>query len=135
MRILLVLLCVIFANISVSQVRYIAHRGASYQAPENTLASTKLAWKLGADMVECDIYLSKDHQIMAIHDGNTKRLSGIDLKVGNSLAKDLRKLDVGSFKSEKYKGEKIPYLRELIGTTPEGKYLVVEIKVIAYKKQ
>ncbi len=128
MRIFLILLCSIFANISIAQVKYIAHRGASSLAPENTLASTKLAWELGADMVECDIRLSKDHKIVVIHDGNTNRVSGKNYEVRNSLAKDLRKLDVGCFKGEKYKGEKIPYLKQLIRTTPKGKYLVVEIK-------
>ena len=57
----------------VSQNTFIAHRGASYIAPENTVASAKLAWELGADAVECDIHLSKDNRIMVIHDKDTKR--------------------------------------------------------------
>ena len=56
-----------------AQVQFIAHRGGSYVAPENTLASAKLGWKLGADAVEVDIHLSKDNRIMVIHDSNTKR--------------------------------------------------------------
>jgi glycerophosphoryl diester phosphodiesterase len=110
------------------KVEIIAHRGASYIAPENTVASANLAWKLGADAVECDIYLSSDGKIIASHDANTKRTSGENLTIKNAPAEDLRKLDVGSWKGETYKGEKMPFLEELIATVPSGKELVVEIK-------
>lgn len=111
-----------------AQVEYIAHRGESYLAPENTSASAKLAWKLKDDAVEIDIHMSVDKKLLVIHDGNTKRTSGQDFSIKDSDSEDLRKLDVGSFKSEKYKGEKIPYLEEIIKTIPPGKKLVVEIK-------
>ena len=109
---------------------YIAHRGASYLAPENTVASAKLAWELGADAVEIDIYLSLDNKVMVIHDKDTKRIcKEEDNKVIKSTSSiDLRKLDAGIWKGEKFKGEKIPFLSEIIETVPEGKTLVVEIK-------
>jgi glycerophosphoryl diester phosphodiesterase len=110
------------------QVEIIAHRGASYLAPENTVASSILAWESGADAVEVDIYLSKDNKIMCIHDSNTKRTSGQDYKIKETGSNILRKLDAGSFKDEKYKGEKIPFLKEIIRAVPEGKKLVIEIK-------
>lgn len=110
------------------KVEIIAHRGASYIAPENTVVSANLAWKLKADAVECDIYLSSDGKIIASHDANTKRTSGQNFTIKNTPAEDLRKLDVGSFKGEAYKGEKIPFLEELMATVPPGKELVVEIK-------
>jgi len=106
----------------------IGHRGASYNAPENTVASAKLAWELGADAVECDIYLSKDNKIMVSHDASTKRTSGKDYLIKDTNSDTLRKLDVGSFKDIKYKGEKIPFLEEIIQTVPSGKELVIEIK-------
>ncbi len=111
-----------------SQVQYIAHRGASFLAPENTMASAKLAWSQGVDAVELDIYLSKDSKIVVIHDGNTKRTSGQDFKVKETESKILRKLDVGSYKDEKFKGERIPFLTEEIDAIPKGKMLVVELK-------
>ena len=111
-----------------AQVSFIAHRGASFLAPENTVSAARLAWKLGADGVEIDIQLTADQKIMVIHDANTKRTSGEDFVIKNSSSKKLRKLDVGSFKDEKYKGEKIPYLKEIIATVSPGKKLVVEIK-------
>lgn len=121
------------------QVEIIAHRGASCLAPENTIAASKLAWKLGADAVEVDIHLSKDNKIMCIHDSNTRRTSGKDYKVKETHSHVLRKLDVGSFKDEKYNGEKIPFLYEIIKCIPKGKELTVEIKcgseVLPYLKE
>jgi len=113
---------------TLSEVQIIGHRGASYLAPENTVASAKLAWESGADAVEADIYLSKDNRIMVCHDANTRRTSGKDYIIKETNSETLRKLDFGSFKDKKYKGEKIPFLEEIIQTVPTGKELVVEIK-------
>jgi glycerophosphoryl diester phosphodiesterase len=121
------ILLFIFAN-SFGQMEFIAHRGASSEAPENTLASVKLAWKVDADAVEVDIHLSGDKKIVVIHDSNTKRTSGQDHIIRDTNSDELRKLDVGSFKNAKYRNEKIPFLKEVIRTIPQGKKLVVEIK-------
>ena len=56
----------VFASTACLGVEIIAHRGASHLAPENTLASAELAWKLGADAVEIDIWLTKDGRIAAV---------------------------------------------------------------------
>ena len=114
----------------VAQNTFIAHRGASFLAPENTLASAKLAWELGADAVEIDIHLTKDNRIMVIHDSDTKRTcSGKkNLSIKDSPSVLLRDLDAGIWKDEKFKGEKIPYLSEIVETVPDNKFLVVEIK-------
>ena len=106
----------------------IAHRGASYLAPENTVAAAKLAWELDSDAVEVDIYLTTDDRIVVIHDGSTKRTAGIDLTVSASTSEDLRKLDIGSFKDASFAGEKIPFLEEIFATVPDEKELFVEIK-------
>jgi glycerophosphoryl diester phosphodiesterase len=125
--------------IPLPMVEIIGHRGASYLSPENTVASAKLAWELGADAVEADIYLSKDNKIMVSHDANTKRTSGKSYTIKETISDTLRKLDVGNFKDEKYKGEKIPFLEEIIRTVPSGKELVIEIKcgseVLPYLKE
>lgn len=111
-----------------AQIQIIGHRGASYLAPENTCASANLAWELGADAVEIDIYLSSDNRIMVMHDANTKRTSGENYDIKNTHSGILRTLDVGSFKDQKYTGEKIPFIEEIIQTIPEKKELVIEIK-------
>ncbi len=115
---------------TMAQNMFIAHRGASYLAPENTVASAKLAWELGADAVECDVYLSKDNRVMVIHDKSTRRTcngkKALDISKTPSMV--LRDLDAGSWKGPEFKGEKIPFIEEIIETVPEGKKLVIEIK-------
>jgi len=111
-----------------NSVEIIAHRGASYLAPENTLASVKLGWEKDAD-VEVDVYLSKDRRIVVMHDSTTKRTAGgVDLKLSETDSLELRKLDVGSFKGPEFAGERIPYLEEVLATIPPGRKLYVEIK-------
>lgn len=109
-------------------VEIVAHRGASFDAPENTLASVNLAWKRRADAVEIDVYLSKDGRILAFHDKTTKRTAGVNRKIGDQTFAELRKLDVGTWKGKRYKGEKIPTLVEVLKTIPDGKRLYIEIK-------
>ena len=106
----------------------IAHRGESYDAPENTLASINLAWERNDDAVEIDVQLSKDNKIVVIHDKNTKRVTGRNNTVKNLSLKELKELDAGKFKGDKWEGEKIPLLREVLSTVPGSKKLIIEIK-------
>ncbi len=106
----------------------IAHRGASYDAPENTLASVRLAWQQGADAVEVDVHLSRDNRVVVIHDADTKRISGIKRLVRDLTFAELQKLDVGKWKSPKYTGEQLALLEDVIGMIPFGKRMLVEIK-------
>jgi glycerophosphoryl diester phosphodiesterase len=106
----------------------IAHRGASHEAPENTISAFRLAWEEKADGIEGDFYLSKDGQIVCIHDKTTKRTANKDLSVADSTLAELRQLDVGTWKSPKYAGERIPTLSEVLAIVPDGKLIYVEIK-------
>ena len=106
----------------------IAHRGASYDAPENTLASIRLGWEQNADSVEIDVQFSKDGHIVVIHDDNTRKTSGVRKKVSEQTLAELKTLDVGRWKDAKWAGEKIPTLPEAFATIPDGKRLFVEIK-------
>ena len=112
-----------------SAVRLTAHRGASHDAPENTLPAFNLAWEKGADGIEGDFYLTSDGHVVCIHDATTKRTGDKDLKVSTSTLAELRTVDVGSWKDPKWAGTKIPTLQEVIATIPKGKYIHVEIKV------
>jgi Glycerophosphoryl diester phosphodiesterase len=117
-----------FQMVAFGQPKIIAHRGSSFIAPENTIASANLAWEQNADAVECDIHLTRDNRVMVMHDGDTKSTTGEDYKISETNSDVLRTLDAGSLKSARYKGEKIPFLSELIETVPEGKKLIIEIK-------
>jgi len=107
----------------------VAHRGSSGVAPENTLPSFRRAWQEGADAVEGDYYLTKDKKIVCIHDHDTERTAGVKLEIGQTTLAELRKLDVGSWKDEKYKGTRIPTIAEVFETVPPGKKIYVEVKV------
>jgi glycerophosphoryl diester phosphodiesterase len=113
---------------SLLAVEIIAHRGASHDAPENTVASFKLGWKQNADADELDIWLSKDGKMVVFHDDNTKRIAGVDQRVPNQTFAELRALDAGIWKGEAWKGEKIPTLEEALNTQPAGKRMFIEIK-------
>jgi len=109
-------------------VEIIAHRGASHDAPENTLASVNLAWKRNADAVEIDVFLSKDGRIVVTHDESPKRFGGPDRKIASQTLAELRKIDVGSWKGKKFVGERMPTLEEVVATIPKAKRLFIEIK-------
>ena len=106
----------------------IAHRGASRDAPENTLAAVRLAWQRKADAVEIDVHLSKDRRVVVLHDATTRRTAGQGGKVADQTLAQLRRLDVGQHKSAKWAGERIPTVEEVLATVPKGKRLFVEIK-------
>jgi glycerophosphoryl diester phosphodiesterase len=109
-------------------VEIIAHRGASSDAPENTLAAFRLGWKQDADACELDIRLTKDRKIIAIHDNTTRRTARVAGRVSARTLDELRMLDVGSWKGRQWKGERIPTLEEVLETVPDGRRLFIEIK-------
>ena len=108
----------------------IAHRGASYDAPENTLAAFRLAWEQNADGIEGDFYLTQDGQIVCTHDKTTKRVSpGLpELTISQTNLEELRRRDVGSWKNAKYANERMPTLQEVLAVVQPGKIIFVEIK-------
>lgn len=110
-------------------VDIVAHRGASADAPENTLPAFELAWKLGAERAEGDFFMTSDNVIVCFHDKTTKRLGGGNLKVIATPYKKLQTLDVGAWKGPKWKGTKIPTLAEVLATLPADKgRMFIEIK-------
>jgi glycerophosphoryl diester phosphodiesterase len=106
----------------------VAHRGASHDAPENTLAAFRLAWEQGADAIEGDFFLTVDGQIVCTHDRTTERLCDQKLTVRDSKLEDLQRLDVGSWKGEKWSGERMPTLEQVLDTVPGGKRIFIEVK-------
>lgn len=94
--------------------RIIAHRGASGNAPENTLAAIRLAAEHGATWIEIDVNISRDGTPVLFHDDGLNRCStGTGLVIEHSLA-TLKSLDAGSWFSDDFKGESIPTLEECL---------------------
>ena len=106
----------------------IGHRGASFDAPENTLAAFRLAFAQGADGIEADFRLSADGEILCIHDATTGRTADANLRVAAHSLAELRRLDIGARKGEKWQGEKIPTLAEVLAIIPAGKIFFIECK-------
>ena len=105
-----------------------AHRGASHDAPENTLAAFQLAWKQGADAIEGDFRLTGDSRVVCIHDADTARTCGVRLVVAETPLAQLRQLDYGHGKAAEFAGETCPTLAEVLATVPAGKRLFIELK-------
>lgn len=106
-----------------------AHRGASSQAPENTMAAVRLAVENQADIVEIDIRQTKDGKFILMHDENLKRTTGYDAKVGDMDYADIEKLDASMHFDDEYAGEKIPTLDELLEyAAMEDVFLNIELK-------
>ncbi len=99
----------------------IGHRGYPAKYPENTLLSFREAIRAGADGVELDVWLTRDGEVVIIHDPDTRRVAGVDLKVKDSTLEELRRLDLGM-------GQHIPLLSEVFDVVPPGKLVFVEIK-------
>ena len=106
----------------------VAHRGASHDAPENTLPAFNLAWSQGADAIEGDFHLSSDGKILCIHDRNTQRVAGKKLVVKNTPMAELQGLDVGGWKGEKWKGTTASSLSDVLACVPKGKRIFIEVK-------
>jgi glycerophosphoryl diester phosphodiesterase len=110
-------------------VDIVGHRGASFDAPENSLTSMKLAWKQDADGIETDIHLSKDNHIVVMHDYDTKRTGGVDKKIIDQTWDELKGIDIGKWKDPHFAGEKLPTIDSFFATIPDGKFIFTEIKI------
>ena len=109
-------------------VEIVAHRGASHDAPENTVPAVELGWEQGADAVEIDIHATRDGKIVAIHDSDTWRVTGQRGIVAEMRLDQLRLLDAGAWKGAEWSGTPIPTLEHVLKTVPPERTLVVEIK-------
>ncbi len=115
-------------NSDLSFPKVIAHRGASAAAPENTLAAFVMAQQQGADGIELDVMLSKDGQLVVIHDDSVNRTTNGTGKVAEMTLADLKQLDAGSAKDIKFAGERIPTLAEVFETFAGKFFINIELK-------
>lgn len=105
----------------------LGHRGASAEAPENTLAAFRLAVAQGADGVELDVWRCASGEVVVFHDEDTARIAGVRLPVPEAPLHALRALDVGSHRGARFAGERIPLLAEVLEALP-GAIVNVELK-------
>lgn len=108
--------------------RVIGHRGASGEAPENTLSAVRLALEQGADGVEVDLRLTRDGRIVLMHDANTFRATGRYRRVHRTTLSRLQKLRVGRGKKFRGKRDRIPTLEEVLDILPADATVMMEMK-------
>ncbi|HWD18599.1 MAG TPA: glycerophosphodiester phosphodiesterase family protein [Verrucomicrobiae bacterium] len=106
----------------------IAHRGASHDAPENTLAAIRLGFAQGADAVEIDLQLTRDHRVVAMHDLTARRTGRLRRAIRHLDLAQLKALDVGAWQGRAWAGERVPLLEEVLEILPPEKGLFLEIK-------
>lgn len=106
----------------------VAHRGASAYAPENTLAAYRAALERGADVAECDVFMSRDGEVVVMHDETLERTTNGSGRIDAQDWAALRSLDAGSWFSPEFAGEPIPRLPELLDLIGGKMLLLIEIK-------
>ncbi|MBK9290517.1 MAG: glycerophosphodiester phosphodiesterase [Bacteroidetes bacterium] len=106
----------------------IAHRGASGSAPENTLAAVSKAMEIGADLIEIDVHLTRDRQLVVIHDYTVDRTTNGTGKIKDLDFNTIRELDAGSWFSKEFAGEMVPTLDEVLRLIGGKHKLLIEIK-------
>ena len=105
-----------------------AHRGASATHPENTLAALREAVRLGAHMMEFDVALTKDEQVVLMHDLTVDRTTTGSGKLSGLTLVEVKALDAGSWHGEKFIREKVPTLVEALEMMPSNIWLNVHLK-------
>jgi glycerophosphoryl diester phosphodiesterase len=110
-----------------------AHRGASHQAPENTLAAFLLAVELGADGIELDVQLSRDGEIVVIHDFVLETTTDGTGPVRERTLAELKELEARRRSADPYAGQQIPTLQEVIDTVGDRLLLNIELKTASWR--
>ncbi|WP_195268186.1 glycerophosphodiester phosphodiesterase [Eubacterium sp. 1001713B170207_170306_E7] len=108
------------------------HRGNSSDAPENSRSALEKAIELGADYVEIDVAETRDGVLVVSHDNNLKRTTGQNVYIWQSTYEEIRNLDIGSFFSPEYKGERLMTLDEAIEVCQGRIRMNIELKPTPY---
>ncbi|MBI4395974.1 MAG: hypothetical protein HY548_02690 [Elusimicrobia bacterium] len=112
----------------------VGHRGAMGYAPENTLASFELGWKMGADALECDVHLSKDRRLVVMHDESLDRTSSGTGLIRDASWSNIKRLEAGGWFHRRFRGQRVPRLEDVLDwirdkKTPAGPLrLIIEVK-------
>ncbi|MFQ5813561.1 MAG: glycerophosphodiester phosphodiesterase [Anaerolineae bacterium] len=111
-----------------NRVLNFAHRGASHDAPQNTLAAFRLAREMGADGVELDVQVSKDGEAVVIHDFTVDATTDGQGRVADKTLAELKELDAGSWFDARFTSQRIPTLQEVIIVLGHQLLLNIELK-------
>ncbi len=116
-------------------IAIMAHRGASYDAPENTLAAIRKAIEDGADWVEIDVQETADGEVVVFHDADFMKLAGIDLKIWDATMNDIKKIDIGSWFAPEFKDQRVPTLGQVLDLCKGQVNVNIELKYYGHDQQ
>jgi glycerophosphoryl diester phosphodiesterase len=111
----------------------LAHRGASHEAPANTLAAFLLAQELGADGIELDAQLSRDGELVVIHDDTVDATTDGHGAVQDKTLAELKALDAGTWFDPDFAGQRIPTLQEVVDAVDPRLLINVDLKTESVK--
>lgn len=106
----------------------VAHRGASGHAPENTMSAFQKGVDMKADYIEIDVQMSKDGELVIMHDTTVDRTTNGTGAVKDLTLEEMKQLDAGSWFSEKFAGEKIPTFEEVLNEFRGKTGILIELK-------
>ena len=111
-----------------TKIKIVAHRGESAAAPENTLESFALAWLRKDKCIEGDFHLTRDGEVVCMHDANAKRTCGVDRMLADMTLAEVKRLDAGLWKGEAWRFTRVPTLAEILATMPPEGGIFIELK-------
>lgn len=114
----------------IMSVKIVAHRGESIIAPENTVEAFALAWARGAVCVEGDFHLTRDGEIVCMHDDNCLRTCGVDKPISALTLAEIRTFDAGVWKGDAWRCTRVPTLRDVLEPMPEYGEFFLELKSV-----
>lgn len=106
-----------------------AHRGASGEVPENTIAAFDRAIADGAELLELDVHRTADGHLVVQHDAGMRRTAGRATQIGALTLDEVRTLDVGAWFDERWRGLRVPTLDEVLDRYGDRALINIEIKV------
>lgn len=106
----------------------LGHRGVPGQAPENTLAGFELAMAQGADGVELDVHLSRDGELVVIHDELLDRTTDGHGPVGAHSFSELRQFNASAKFAKGFERQCIPTLGEVVEALDDSAFINIELK-------
>jgi glycerophosphoryl diester phosphodiesterase len=113
---------------NIDKIQVTSHRGFSHDVPENTLPAIEKAIEEQADYVEVDVRVTKDGELVLLHDNSLKRTAGVNKKIWDLTYNEVFGLDAGSWLSDEFKGTKIPTLREVLELSKGKVMLNLDLK-------
>ena len=117
---------------SMDNIYVAAHRGWSSGYPENTMASMKAALEIGVDQLETDIRVTKDGELVLIHDASVDRTTNGTGAVIDFTLEELKKLDAGSWKGSEFEGMQIPTLIEFMELVKDHPTITLDMELKEY---